>query len=528
MLARRFSWLSIALLCPVLGWIALAPLLIVFPIYPDELQWKIISSRLLLDSGKLLYLFPECSKGILLASPVSWYPTQLVNALIYSDMTNPQKLRYWGIAVFVAMIALSAWIVKKTLRPEIGYLATAGALIAPLSLGVMPFLLVMNRPEQGLVLTLLIGCATPLLLGTRALTTLQAWAMALLFVLLSWMMVGTHIKGIFLLPALLLAAALSIRQWAPILAVTAAGTFGAVETFRLWSLRTDCPESPFLTHVFHAQALSPDNLQSGLFHFVGLVARNILGAKDYWRGASLRQEYQGGWLPTAEVPQTLIETILNAAIPVAMTIAIVVIVRAFILAVLRATRHRAFPSPGPLIAMSLLVCVLCIAGFQSGKNFYEAALIFPALGIAVMLALPDTPLPGARKLLFALAALALVNQFTIVFHFYGDLRPWSQNLESRQPAQAALKKLIDRCGIEANATTKHLLLDNFTYTLLWPTQQPYFVDYTTGWWATGVDQADIIRDRNITAAVVGQCGLVSSEHWNSIISEGGYCCAKRS
>ena len=526
-MARRFSWLSIALLCPVFGWIALVPLLTVFPIYPDELQWKIISSRLLLDSGKLLYLFPECSKGILLDSPVSWYPAQLANAFIYSDMTNPQMLRYWGIAVFVAMIALSAWIVKKTLRPETGYLATAGALIAPLSLGVMPFLLVMNRPEQGLVLMLLIGCATPLLVGTRALTALQVWAIALLFVLLSWMMVGTHIKGIFLLPALLLAAALTIRQWAPTLAVTAAAAFGAVETFRLWALRTDCPESPFLTQVFHAQALSPDSLKSGLVYFLELVARNILGAKDYWRGVSLRQEYQSGWLPPSEAPRTLIETVLNAAIPVVMAIAIIVIVFAFTSAILRATRHRMFPSPGPLIAMSLLVCVLCIAGFQSGKNFYEAALIFPALGIAVVLALPGTPLPGAPKLLFALAALALVNQLTIAFRFYGDFPLWKQTLESRQPAQAALKRLIDRCGIEANATTKHLLVDDFAYTVLWPTQQPYFLDLVTGWWATGVDEAQIINDRKISGAV-GTCPLVLNGNWNSVIAEGGYCCAKRS
>lgn len=524
-MARRFSWLSIALLCPVFGWIALVPLLIVFPIYPDELQWKIISSRLLLDSGKLLYLFPECSKGILLDSPVSWYPAQLANAFIYSDMTNPQMLRYWGIAVFVAMIALSAWIVKKTLRPETGYLATAGALIAPLSLGVMPFLLVMNRPEQGLVLMLLIGCATPLLVGTRALTALQVWAIALLFVLLSWMMVGTHIKGIFLLPALLLAAALTIRQWAPTLAVTVAAAFGAVETFRLWALRTDCPESPFLTQVFHAQALSPDSLKSGLVYFLELVARNILGAKDYWRGVSLRQEYQSGWLPPSETPRTLIETVLNAAIPVAMAIAIIIIIYAFASAILRARNNRTFPSHGPLIAMSLLACVLGIAGFQSGKNFYEPALIFPTLGIAVMLALPETPLPGARKLLFALAALAVANQIAIAFRFYGDLPLWRNDLQARQPQQVALKKLIDRCGIEINATTRHLLVDNVTYTVLWPTQEPYLFDYATGWWATGIDEADIIRDRKITGAVA-RCGLVSGGHWSSVVSQGGFCCAK--
>ena len=93
--------------------------------------------------------------------------------------------------------------------------------------------------------------------------------------------------------------------------------------------------------------------------------------------------------------------------------------------------------------------------------------------------------------------------------------------------QQAVRRLISSCGIEAEARTKHLLVDDFTYTLLWRTQEPYFTSLTSGWWATGVDQQRIVEDRGVTG-VVAACQSVSTNIWNSITSEGGYCCAKRS
>src|SRR4051812_9873285 len=86
---RRFLAPAIVAL-PIAGWIAIAPLLAVFPLYSDEIQWKLINSRLLLEGGKLLYLFPVCKTGFLLDSPISWYPSRLLDAALYADMTNPQ------------------------------------------------------------------------------------------------------------------------------------------------------------------------------------------------------------------------------------------------------------------------------------------------------------------------------------------------------------------------------------------------------------------------------------------------------
>ena len=527
---RRLSWFPVTLLLPLIGWIGLLPLLLAFPIYADEIQWKTINSRLLLDAGKLNYLFPECTKGLLLDPPVSWYPARLIDAALYADMTNPQDLRYWGIGIFVLIVLYCAWFVRYRVRPDLGYAATAGVVLAPLSLGVLPFLLVMNRPEQVLIAAMLIGCTVPLMILTsQKLSVWQTWMVAFLFIFLSWIIMGTHIKGIFLLPAFLLAAFLSLRKWIPWLAVLAAATFSAIETYGLWNLRTDCPESPFLMQVFHGQSLSPAELKTaGAIPFLKHAVRNVIYVVDYLRNASFQQEYQSDWLPSASTPRNSVETIINIAIPCFVA----VVVMAFAIYVIRRVKSLALPDHGPLIAISLLVCLVGVAAFQSGKNFYEAALFFPILCLAVMLgltatSLPETLLRNGRKLIGIVCVVAFTSQLALAARFYPELPGWRHDIEAHEQTQVTIRKLIGRCGIQANATTMHMLVDDTTYTVLWPTREPYFLPYVYGWWATGVDASRVIHDRNIHAAV-GACRLISPDIWSSIISDGDYCCGTRS
>jgi hypothetical protein len=280
--------------------------------------------------------------------------------------------------------------------------------------------------------------------------------------------------------------------------------------------------------VFHAQSMSPEDLKAGVVMFLARIARNIMHFTDYLRSASFQHEYQSEWLPTADTPRNLVETIVNVAIPVLVALGLLIVAWS----ALRAVKPRTLPGQGPLIALSLLACIVCITAFQSGKNFYEAALIFPLLGVAVMLALTTADLPAAllrngRKLMITLSILALVSQLALAARFYPDLPDWQHALDEREQAQSSVRNLIGRCGIQANATTKHVLVDDFTYTVLWPTQEPYLLPYLYGWWATGIDASRVIRDRNIHAAV-GRCPLISADIWSSIASDGRYCCGTRS
>jgi len=273
--------ISYGLLLPLIGWLALIPLQLAFPIYSDELEWNLINSRMMIDSGKLLYLFLPCARGFLLDVPISWYPARLMDVALYADMTNPQILRYWAMLIFWAIILYSAWFARRTVCPHVGVLKVIGAVLAPLALAVLPFQLVMNRPEQGLVVAILLGCTTPVLLEGRRINTVQAWGLAAFYVLLSWTVAATHIKGLLFLPALLAAGFIAIRRWLPSIVFAAAATFGVLETLNLWSKRTDCPESSFLVEVFHSLSIRPDDLANGVGQFLRRIGSNYIDVARY-------------------------------------------------------------------------------------------------------------------------------------------------------------------------------------------------------------------------------------------------------
>ena len=176
------------------------------------------------------------------------------NSIVFADMTNPQRLRYWGYGTFLVITLYASWVARRTLKCEAPFVSIFGAVLAPLSLGVLPFLLVFNRPEQPIVISLLIGCTLPFLVGSPT-GVVRTWGLAGLYTLLAWTIIAAHGKGTYFLPALLLAAFIVVRPWLPRIVMLAAFGFGAAETFHLWVARTDCPELPFLAQIFRSLSL---------------------------------------------------------------------------------------------------------------------------------------------------------------------------------------------------------------------------------------------------------------------------------
>jgi hypothetical protein len=524
---RRLVLCGIASL-PLFGWLAMLPILSIFPLYADEFQWKLINSRMLLEGGKLVYLLPVCKTGFLLDTPVSWYPSRLLDAALYGDMTNPQILRYWAITFFAVIVAYLSYVVRRIALPTVPYLAIAGALLLPFSLAVLPFLMVMNRPEQMLVVTMVIGCTLPLLLARREFGPLARWTLGALFVLLSWLAVAAHIKGLFLLPALLFAALVVVRQPLPMLAVVAGAAFGTYQTFSLWAVRTNCPESPFLMQVFGNLSLSPADLKNGLAEFYGKVIANIQGAYIYWERAGFQSQYQSKWLPSSATPLNWFERAINETLPLLVIIAALLVVLALLAEIARAVRERLWPRTGAIVAVLILAGTAGIAGFQVTKNFYESALLLPMLVLAVVVALPSlTNLFGraAAGVVVAGALLAVISQAALILRFSAEVPAWRDPDVTREKSQAALHKVIDRCGIRNDSSTRAILMDEIAYTVLWRTREPMLIELTYGWWGTGVDHAKLIRDRKVSYAV-GYCEFMPTSLREGAIAEDGVCCSK--
>lgn len=523
---RRLLIYGLAAL-PLAGWFAISPFLIYFPIYSDELQWKLINARMLIDGGKLVYLFPVCSKGFLLDPPISWYPTRLLDAFLYADLSNPQRLRYLAIAIFAAIILYLAWFMRRIKITEAPYLVVIGGILAPLSMGVLPFLLVMNRPEQSVIIPLLIGCTLPLLMKDERRQVAQAWLLALLYTLLAWMILASHIKGIFLLPAFLLAAYFAIRRWLPWTAVVVCTTYGAIETFRLWDARTDCPESPFLTQIFRNLSLSPGDLHQGLLPFIQKVLQNLFSAGTYWQHIMFQHEYQSAWLPNSRSPLGPIEHYVNLSIPILIAVAVVLVVIAVMVETRRVIGQRCYPRPSVLIALFLVAGLVAISGFQITKNFYEASLQVPVIGLAVALALPSLRglMTGGIMVVCLMSVCATASQYSLISRFSVELPQWKSNASLRESQQAKFRQVLDRCGLDVSQRTSRVLMGDFEYSVLWSTREPLILPYFHGWWATGIDQAKLIRDRKISY-VAGACSSIPSNFTASAVTDGTFCCTK--
>ena len=522
---------NIIMLLPVLGLVVTTPYLLLSPVYIDEIQWKMINSRLWLDGGKLLYLFPACTKGFLLNVPMTWYPSRVIDSLLFADMGDPQRLRFWGLGTFLAIVLYASWAARRLVQPKAPFVCVFGAVLAPLTLGVLPFLLVFSRPEQPIVLSLLLGCTLPFVLPSSQAGNVRSWVFVALYTFLAWTMTAAHLKAIYFLPVLLFAAFIMVRSWLPRIVLCATFGYSAVETLNIWLARTDCPESPFLMQVFHNLSLSPADLGGGLSPFIHRWVANLLEAPNYWDRIAFQLDYQNFWLPHSSAPLSELEVAVNKTPEIAVVLGLLV-VAAGIFRSLRFERMRVawVGRPGAMAAL-LVLPLIALAGMQTTKNFYEAGLGAPLLGLAVMLALPGL-LSGAEKFrkaglaaVIALACVSTVSQVALAARFSANLPMWFAKLSKRQMEQADVAAALDRCRLPIGLAGSHIAMDDLAYTVLWRTREPIVMAHVSGWWATGMDLKQLVHDRNIIG-FIGKCTNIPPAYQPEMVAEGRYCCSR--
>jgi hypothetical protein len=514
------------------GFAALLPILLVLPIYPDEPQWRLINARYFLDGGRMLYLFPVCHNGFLNTAPITSYPYWILNSLLYANMSDVYRLRVWGLLTSLLLVMLVASFLPK-LVPSTSSLGTRiGIVLSPLSLGMMPFLLSFNRPEQQLLVIICLTIALTVLVRSRPTSppSWMKWLLAGIYALLATFLMAVHMKGLFLMPALLVAAVAAIRSPLPSAFVGAVASISAWETFVLWRDRTNCPESPFLTQVLRNLSLSPLDLANGIGPFLRSAWQDLLNVSAYWHSIEFLPENQSGWLPNMTYPPTAAERFINQAIPIVVILGFVLVSLGALSALFAWFRKGQAPRFETGLAVCLAGIVPAFASYQITKNFYEASLILPVIGLAVVCALPSLlslPFAGniSRILLTALALLALVSQCALAARFYAQYSLWSQGKENTYRATAAVARLAAQCGVAANASSSRVLMDLPAYSALWRTREPLFLELFSGWWATGINQQKLLRDRQVSA-VVGTCNRIDSNLFPPTVRDEGFCCAR--
>lgn len=124
------------------------------PAVHDEIGWKMVSARLFEEHGTAVTLFPQCSASFVRDVEVSFYPGAVVYALVYGQL-GLMGVRIVGVVSAFVIIGLLGALACRPIERRSTRLAALAALAAFLGLDVMPFIFILVRNEQMMLLCII-------------------------------------------------------------------------------------------------------------------------------------------------------------------------------------------------------------------------------------------------------------------------------------------------------------------------------------------------------------------------------------
>ena len=496
-----------------------------FPVYTDEIFWKLMIARLETDHGKLVYLFAQCSEGQWIDAPLTWYPAMLIHSWLYEDASHPWRLRVHGWFFFLVLLALWTCLLKR--RAGLGVTDAFLAVSAFLSVGVLPFLLVYARPEQPLLLLITLSLLVTLYKApANRLSWPIGFLVALSFALVATLLAAIHPKGMFLFPALLVLAWRQLKSWPLLLLLVLILGWTAYDTSQVWQLRTTCPEFPGLMSTLKGLTLQPGVLLSKPLTFIQQGWSNVFDFRTYVRSLNFQDQYVVDWLPARKggVMSSQARSVANILLWIPLLVAVLVIALNWLFA--RRPRGRI----DLLLFFSILLSLASIVILQTQKNFYEVSIVWPLVLLLVIFSfgrpVSESNRGGIRIIIAVLMLVALLSGIFREERFGEFVPDWRQaRLQQEEMIDHQNQGLRDfarkECGIKSNA--QRLVLDKDTYQAFWHHEQPIFLDYASGWWAAESNVRETFRKRRVQG-LVALCTNIPESDRSRAIEFGRYCC----
>lgn len=496
-----------------------------FPVYADEIFWKLMIARLETDQGKLVYLFAQCSQGQWIDAPLTWYPAMSIHSWLYEDASHPWRLRVHGWFFFLVLLALWTCLLKR--RAGLGVTDAFLAVSAFLSVGVLPFLLVYARPEQPLLLLITLSLLVTLY---KAPANRLSWPIGLLvvlsFALVATLLAATHPKGMFLFPVLLVLAWRQLKSWPLLVLLVLILGWTAYDTSQVWQLRTTCPEFPGLMSVLRGLTLQPGIFLSNPLTFIQQGWSNVLDFGIYVKSLHFQDQYVVDWLPAGKggVISTLARSVANILLWIPLLVAVLVISLNWLF------DRRPRGPVDHLLWFSILLPLASIVMLQTQKNFYEVSIVWPLVLLLTIFSfgrpVSESNRGGVRILIAVLMLVALLSGILREERFGEFVPGWRQarlqQVEVMDHQNQGLRDFARKeCGIEGSA--QRLVLDKDTYQAFWNHEQPIFLDYASGWWAGESNVRETFRMRRVQG-LVALCTNIPEADRPRAIEFGSYCC----
>jgi hypothetical protein len=510
-------------------WLALGALLLsvlagmLVPVYTDEIGWR-FQERAWIDGGLDIGLNDNCGPNTIARAPWFMMPVRWYSATANRIFADPLFVRLEGVACALAWIALF-WVLARRLESDDDRRALLRTLtLSLLGLGVLPYVLVISRPEQPLILATMLVLLLTFARAPSMNPVVLAWIKAVGILLLSTVALSYHIKGVLyagVSGACLVVSARGRGALAPRLAGLAVLVALVLVSAKYWVSRSSCPGDPLLASLLDSENVASVLVNGGRLSAV--VAKMIGEANPlaYVGLVAPRSDPLSDWMPRELFPWP-VAILLLAGMFVLWGLALVLALVALSRFVFTA-RWRAVAEPRTLVAMAIFSLVLVWGASQLNKNFYEASHVLPSLVVLMLLCLS---LPGGGlernlsrltnlALPFALCSQVIVLGMTVMPMVeasrapgYIGRQPFSVAVFGYPAIQRDIATARAASGIPTDRRLERPLVDDLTYMALQDSHLPLHSVAVLGFWRGSItDPVGYLRSRNSDGVIVG-CHLL--------------------
>ena len=529
---RSLRLVALAVLC--LSLVVAAML----PVYTDEIGWR-LQMRAAIDGVDIMFN-DLCGPGSLAEPAWFMWPARWFSAAANMAFADPKFVRAAGVACAAVWLGLLLLISGRVQRDPERRIASQVVVLALASLGLLPLVIVMSRPEQPVLLAITSIVLVTLLPLRAGRERVGAWAKVATILILTAIAVSYHLKGVLYSVVALTSLAVCARGRGTLLPRVTGGIamlalVGSAAAY--WVGRFRCPGDPAFAAQLARENMAAVAAAGGNTGDLLLQALKGANPLNYVALAIPTQTPMSNWIPADLFPgyvTSISGLFLLAGWCTAFVLIAVALVRHFKLA-----GWRGLGEPRVLIAGAIVACVLVWGASQLSKNVYEAAHILPILLLACVLtwSLPAAaPSRLARGLPLLFATAALISQALVIGASAGPLYraatasgyPPGQPFSVAMGDYAAVERDIDRAmqgaGIETARPLKRLLVDDLTYLALQGHRLPlHRLGVLSVWTGSITDPVAYLRSRSSDGIVVG-CRYLPPE-MRAAASRSGQICA---
>ena len=502
------------------------------PLYTDEILWRYHFGSVFNQGFKMPNFLPVCQATHFIPIPPTWLLSRSLESGFYKLFLSSWTIRAMGV-LFGLLASVVFYNLFTRIFRNIGIRANDFAIFL-LSIGVVPFLAIINRPEQVLLLCLMLAVSVSL--------EPKYWQerkrpLSLISILLIPLFFSAHLKSLFFIPFWICWIFLVSED--RLLRIVNLGLLGmcARDTFGFSRLRTSCEEHlVFQTKQAAGGFVRPVELFTKPIESFSKLWSNLIGYPAYFENALFESDTGSSWFhSTRSVGVFSKFTVINLLAQFVLYGVILVFMYSFLSA--RMKRRPLGRKRELMISASLIIAVVGIAAFNTFRPFYDSWFTILTFYLAFALlgryCQPES-LKRFLKFFFSVSRFSLVASLAVfILVFAGEFRslfgvpseiqkvlyltPLGTDAEDR----ASIHQLAPKCGI--NLESPNLSVDEDVFVKFGSTlKSPYMAFFLMpSFIPKGLSVADIL-DRVQSPGVIARCSSLFFKE-NSI-RQGSYCC----